>query len=776
MDTSTPAEGLTAVGRIRMMLSKNGYSPIPAKGKIPSLPKWQEKHETNIAEVRLWDRMFPRDTNTGALTRNVPALDFDVLDPAAAAAAPAIIAKYTNGAPILRRVGNPPKFAVPFRTDTPFKKIQVNLRSASGAGAKIEFLGDGQQFIVDGWHPDSKREYEWLGGTPLVIPRAELPPIDASAAAALVNELTTMLVKRLGYTIVGAVKAKPTPNGGMTGAVAAGRPASDEDQLIDAIKTGTSLHDPLRELSAKYIGAGMHPGYAVNRLRDLMMKSDARAARPKEWQERYSDIPRLVDGARVKYGKRSAVDENNGAAPSGARQEPPSNSGGDAISDLNSKYCVVNDGGSVLIFRDRYDDVMHRQIYDRMTAAAFKLLHKNETVLVKAEGDTADRKGIADVWLSHAGRRTYHTVVFDPAGKAAPGVLNLWRGFGFEPKPGDWSKLKDHIKDNICTGNSLYFAYMMNWMALLVQQPAEQGQVAIILRGMKGVGKGILGNVLRQLFGQHGMYVSKSKHLVGAFNSHLRDCVLLFADEAFFAGDRAAEGTLKSLITEDTLTIEPKGQNVILCKNHLHIVMASNEDWVVPASLDERRYFVLDVGDERRQDLAYFAAILEQMKGGGYAAMLHELLSRDISQFQVRKVPNTGALEDQKKHSFKTEIAWFYEVLTRTYIYRSKLGLTDEFEQWIEWASTDLLYASYLDYADRHKERYPLALIPFGKFMTSVAQAKRGNGDELVGETQTISKIDGSKQPKAIRRYRPHGYFMGTLVPLTHKHESVRRI
>ena len=37
--------------------------------------------------------------------------------------------------------------------------------------------------------------------------------------------------------------------------------------------------------------------------------------------------------------------------------------------------------------------------------------------------------------------------------------------------------------------------------------------------------------------GQHALKISNAKHLVGNFNSHLRDCVFLFADEAFFAGD-----------------------------------------------------------------------------------------------------------------------------------------------------------------------------------------------------------------------------------------------
>jgi hypothetical protein len=779
-DTPNTDPTLTPFARIRLGLVRSGYAPIPAKGKIPAGKSWQTKHETNLAEIQMWDRTFPTYTNTGVLTRTVPTLDFDVLDKAACEAAEPIISRYINGGVFLRRVGNAPKFAVPFRTDIPFKKIQVQLLSPAGKEAKVEFLGDGQQFIVDGRHPDGF-DYKWLGTSLLSVPRAELPVIEASRARTLVNALVTMLVNSFGYTVTTAAKtstkqppAKSKPNGATTDHVAnAAADRGNEDALVESIISGVSLHDPLRDLAAKLIGAGMFPGAVVNRLRAVMMKSASRTARPQEWQERYNDIPRAVDTAQLKYGHGTIdPDEASGSAKEPPEPpEPPQETGGKGDSPLarmNRKYCVVNDGGSVLVFRDRYDEIMGRRIYDRMSAAAFKLLHKNETVLVKAEGGSAAKKPIADVWLSHPKRRTYQSVVFDPSGKAAGSSLNLWRGFGFEPKAADWSKLKAHLRDNVCIGNTLYLTYLMNWMALLVQKPADQGEVAIIMRGKQGVGKGILGQILRRIFGQHGMYVSKSKHLVGAFNSHLRDCVLLFADEAFFAGDRAAEGTLKSLITEDTLTIEPKGQNVILCRNRLHIVMASNHDWVVPAGLDERRYFMLDVGEERMQDHNYFSAILEQMNNGGYSAMLHELLHRDISNFQVRKVPNTDALDDQKKRSFKTEEAWLHEVLARGYIYRSKLGLTDEFSCWTDWASTDLLHESYLDYAKQHNERYPLKRVPFGRFMTEMAQPRRGGIGELVGETLTVSRIDGSKRPESVKRDRPMGYFLGTLTEARH--------
>ena len=131
-------------------------------------------------------------------------------------------------------------------------------------------------------------------------------------------------------------------------------------------------------------------------------------------------------------------------------------------------------------------------------------------------------------------------------------------------------------------------------------------------------------------------------------NRHLQDCSVLFADEAFFAGDKVHGSVLKAIITEPTIMIEPKGVDAYVAKNCVHLIMASNSRWVVPAGADARRYFVLDVAATRMQDGTYFGDINRQMKNGGAEALLHYLLSLDISDFDVRNVPKTDALADQK--------------------------------------------------------------------------------------------------------------------------------
>ena len=61
--------------------------------------------------------------------------------------------------------------------------------------------------------------------------------------------------------------------------------------------------------------------------------------------------------------------------------------------------------------------------------------------------------------------------------------------------------------------------------------------------------------------------------------------MVVFADEAFGVEDRSSSGVLKMLITEPTIPIERKGLDVVQAKNVVHLIMASNDDWVIPAGL-----------------------------------------------------------------------------------------------------------------------------------------------------------------------------------------------
>lgn len=441
------------------------------------------------------------------------------------------------------------------------------------------------------------------------------------------------------------------------------------------------------------------------------------------------------------------------------------------VANFNSKYALVNEDGKVVIFQFGYDNLMRRKRIDRLSTQDFNILYLNEKIITepKTSPKGSDKYAtVSKVWLSHKARRQYiNGVIFDPSAQGDhDGILNLWEGFSVKPAPGDWSLLRSHIFAIICRGDPVKYDYLMGWMARLMQFPAEQGEVAVVMKGGEGTGKGTLAKTLIKIIGQHSLAISNAKHLVSNFNGHLRDAIFLFADEAFFAGDKAHVGVLKSIITEPYLTVEAKFQNATQMPNFLHIMMASNEEWVIPASVDARRFFVLEVSEEAKNNHAYFAEIIGQLEAGGYAAMLHDLLNYDLSAFNVRDVPRTDGLANQQKLSLGVPEQWWRDCLERGYIYESKLGLEDVFQTWFTRASTEILYKSYMEFSKSRRERNPMSREALGRFMARFGATGKQIRNIATGEhlTDVMNSFGGtSRVAKPVIPPRANGYILDNL-------------
>lgn len=312
----------------------------------------------------------------------------------------------------------------------------------------------------------------------------------------------------------------------------------------------------------------------------------------------------------------------------------------DILAELNADNCVVLDGSKTWVLR--FEQVSHNlngrrysylvPIYLRPTD--FRTLYMNRVIPCG--------KQIVELgkwWLTHPERRQYFGVVFEPGrGSVVDGKLNLWTGWGVEPRRGDWGLMRKHIFEVLAACDETVDGYIANWLAWAVQHPDQQPEVALAFLGKRGTGRSVLGASMCRLFGNHGLHISSPEHLVGRFNSHLRQCSFLFADEAYAVADRSAEGRLKRLITEGTLTIEGKGKDIITVPNHLHVMMAGNEDWIVPAGEIERRFQVQAVADTHAQEATWFGPLYAQLHTGGLEAMLFDLLHRDLGKWHPRQI------------------------------------------------------------------------------------------------------------------------------------------
>jgi hypothetical protein len=364
------------------------------------------------------------------------------------------------------------------------------------------------------------------------------------------------------------------------------------------------------------------------------------------------------------------------------------------LAKMNETYAVVRYGGKIVVAGIIDNDI---------TFMAEEDFHRMFANLVIFE---QKRIRVSRHWFDWDGRRQYlgRGVVFEPgAPLEIPGdMLNLWRGFGLV-LPGDWSLMKAHILNVVCSANQGLYDYLIRWMAYAVQHPSEPMGVAVALLGAQGAGKGIVARTFGEFFGKHFAHITHSDQLTGRFNASLGTSCAVFLDEALWGGDKKGEGVLKSLITEPTFQLEAKFRDPIMVPNRLRIMVASNNEWAIPTGIGDRRWFVLNVastyaGTAHR---GHWTAIYAEIKNGGAAAMLHDLLKMDLSGFDVRAIPPTAAKAQQQILSLHGARSWLHHALQEGAIgsesWRNN-GLT---------ISKDQAYQCYEDFSKRQREYRP---------------------------------------------------------------------
>lgn len=333
------------------------------------------------------------------------------------------------------------------------------------------------------------------------------------------------------------------------------------------------------------------------------------------------------------------VTAKRGPAPAPA----PQSSGDPVIEAINREYAVIQHGGSVVVVRTSGEDFVFISI------AALHAWFANEFVAIDKMMVPASK-----YWMAHPDRRQYDRIVFKPGGGEAPNELNLWTGWGLEPANAECPLILAHIRDVICKGDERLFNYTIRWLAHFVQRPAEKPDVAMVLKGGKGVGKDTLAVLMSRIVGKrHVAMIDRPDLLTGRFNGHLASALLGHVQEAFWSGDRSRKGILQALITSPTISMERKGLDADTVDSYLRLIMTTNEDWTVPASHDERRYLVLDVSNARQGDRKYFQQLYTEIEGEALRGFLHYLLSIDLAGWEPRDIPQTSGLIDQKLESLE---------------------------------------------------------------------------------------------------------------------------
>lgn len=616
--------------------------PLKPNSKKPAITGWQDAATRNQTQIEKWWRQNP-DYNIGIYTGKfgddggaLLVVDVDVKKGKNGHHTLLGLELEEKGLPRTRTNGtaNGGQHIIFFVEAAVRQGVNVlgpslDIRSRGGYIAAPGSLIDGKaytvlnnapitptpQWIVDDCGPGSERTVQRIGHAPVV-------PIDQDAAT----------LRALRYLTHEAPLAIEGQGGDQTTFAVAAK-----------VKDLGVLQHAAVELIASAWNDRCAPPWSLDELSVKVKNAYA-----------YGHNPVGVDAPEVVFAEPYAL------TPEERKVSPP-------ITGLNAEFALIEGSGAHVIHETT--DSQNRYQVQHLTIAEFHLMLKP-----KMESVGKTQRQVSELWLASKERRAYKGLIFEPGRNDSEGpYFNLWRGFAVAPAPVGATHVAlalflEHLRENVCGGKESLYRWLLGYFAHLIQRPGEKSRVALVLRGGKGTGKNACIERVGHLLGRHFLLTSNRRYLLGNFNGHLEHCLMFVLDEAFWSGDKQAEGTLKDLITGREHVIEHKGKEPYAVANKTRVVILSNEDWVVPASHDERRFAFFDVGDGRKQDQAFFGRMIEGMEQGGYAALMRYLMDYDISGVDVNAAPKTAGLLSQKIESADPLRQFWYSCLRAGHI------------------------------------------------------------------------------------------------------------
>ena len=762
-----------AINRRRAMIN-NGYelARLETQSKKPVDSNWQN----GVSETLLLNPNN-KNLNTGIICKNVIAIDLDIDDPNIMQVVEDLIRSHLEGRSgklIVRTRASSFRKAYIVAVDTEHKKSTIEIEHPFGQPHKpykIEFMGAKQQLHVDGPHVIGESLIYENDVTPWNTNQSELVLLNQADISSLIDQLDTR---------VGSKKTNQQPpsardferdkfNGPMVTAHNKDLGAGLQDgcwfnsltplqmsEVVRAMLDGldNSVNDPREKWFKVLFAVADAARLGCSDSRALALEWSRKGAswdNERNFEVTWSSykLGKITIGTLIHMADEAGVDlspwrgnaNKNKNSLSELAQNTKTNQintvsiptlyssipGGfydelNAMDLMNERYVIVQNGGETLIYTCTQSG---ERVCIPEKDAILRL--KNVSVAITST-ENQKSKNIFGWWLANPDRQQALTSVFKPEGNLNQFEINEWHGFGVERVEGTnkCRKLLRHIWKIICRSDKAKFKYLICWLAWAVQNPDEAPGVAVVLKSSReGSGKSTLSEAMVKIFGRHGMIAQDSEHLLAKHNDHLEFTCFIAAEEAMYAGSPEKADKIKTLLTANNITVEPKFRSVRAVKNRIHLMLTTNHDWAVPAGNGARRWFVTDVSDEVVGNQQWFDGIYSDLDNGGYGQFLNLLLRLKLGSWHPRAVPKTQELYEQQLMSADSVHQW---LLHRAEIDDCKM---EEFNNNTDPnIPTSNLYNNYIDYLLGKNQR-PKNIGEFGKLLTQIfgpsRKASHGN-------------------------------------------------
>lgn len=253
-----------------------------------------------------------------------------------------------------------------------------------------------------------------------------------------------------------------------------------------------------------------------------------------------------------------------------------------------------------------------------------------------------------------------------PPAKADARIFNTFNGWMYEfggsdevpmtADDPDVKRVNDHLWD-LCGRDAPVFAYLLQWLACILQYPQRKLCVLVFYSMAEGVGKNMLQDFLQiHVFGP--MYVKAlqtTRSILGNFNTATEGRLLTIINECKEDGRSILDNEqFKSLITDTNCDVNGKFQAEREIQNYNKYIMLTNNKHSCQIGKG-RRFLMMQCSDEHAMQApavvaAYFTQLSGQILNARTGRKYFQYLAQmDLSQFVPTNIPNTVLKTDLKR-------------------------------------------------------------------------------------------------------------------------------
>jgi hypothetical protein len=228
------------------------------------------------------------------------------------------------------------------------------------------------------------------------------------------------------------------------------------------------------------------------------------------------------------------------------------------------------------------------------------------------------------------------------------------------------SKIYEHLRDKIHNRSEEDFQYTLNWIAHMIQKPAERPGTNIVIHSPQGGGKDLLGQFITILVGQyHALKYGNVRDWLQKHNIEQQGKLFMVLNEISDRGEAFKNhNEIKGKTDEKRQRFEPKGLEVFYLNNYARYIFFSNNLNALFIENSDRRYHMVKHSGEKCNDWDYFAPMWEEIKDKNFLLSAFAYFSkRDISGWKPSQLPSNDYRETQKMAGISSPYRFLTEAL-----------------------------------------------------------------------------------------------------------------